>query len=155
MSAKTARLDVQLVYNYFLKLKNSLDFEGFEEIEGSNEPTLEQLVDKMLCLLQSMLPKSLTFSNMTMEDLTTLKIMCTGFIQLKPDLAECITATTALGHDEFWSSAYLSCHLHFLGDHTSRCCCGSVWSSSGGPGREARTKPWSSSAKSLNPELDH
>ncbi|KAG1906055.1 uncharacterized protein F5891DRAFT_976149 [Suillus fuscotomentosus] len=42
---------------------------------------------------------------MIMEDLTKLKITCTGFIRLKPDLAERIMATTALGHDEFWSSA--------------------------------------------------
>ncbi|KAG1800027.1 hypothetical protein EV424DRAFT_1438853 [Suillus variegatus] len=124
MSAKIAGSDLQLVYNSFLELKNSFDFEGFEEKEGSNEPTLEQLVDDMLCLLESKLPKSLTFSDMTMEDLTKLKITCTGFIRLKPDLAERITATltatTALGHDEFWSSVYLSRHLHFLGGHISR-----------------------------------
>ncbi|KAG1789466.1 uncharacterized protein HD556DRAFT_1311416 [Suillus plorans] len=120
MSAKIAGLDWQHVYNDFLKLKNSLDYEEFEEKEGSNEPTLGQLVDEMLHLLESKLPKSLTFSDMTMEDLTKLKITCTGFIRLKPNLAERITATTALGQNELWSSVYLSRHLHFLGGHISK-----------------------------------
>ncbi|KAK2459448.1 hypothetical protein APHAL10511_008534 [Amanita phalloides] len=87
-------LELWLAYNTLLKLKESI---VYEESEGGEEgPAPEHLkgrVDAMLALLRSKLegPQSLTFSNMTMED---LNITFTGFIDLKPKLEGHIAAST-------------------------------------------------------------
>ncbi|KAF8332431.1 hypothetical protein F5887DRAFT_996797 [Amanita rubescens] len=107
-------LELQLAYNSLLKLKKSIVYEESEE-EGPPED-FEQQVDTMLSLLGSKLegPQSLTFSRMTAEHLTKLKIVSTGFIDLKPNSEERIAATASLGQSELWSSANLYRQLHLL-----------------------------------------
>jgi hypothetical protein len=63
------------------------------------------------------------FSGMTEEDLTRLKIEFTGFISLKPNLEECIVATTSLGENELWSSTNLYHQLHLLESLIPRTVC--------------------------------
>lgn len=58
--------------------------------------------------------QSLTFSSMTTEHLTKLKIISTGFIDLKPNSEERIAATASLGQSGLWSSANLYRQLHLL-----------------------------------------
>jgi len=67
--------------------------------------------------------QSLTFSSMTMENLTKLKITFTGFIDLKPNSEERIAATTSLGQSELWSSANLYRQLHLLESLIPRTVC--------------------------------
>ncbi|KAI9509432.1 hypothetical protein F5148DRAFT_1187990 [Russula earlei] len=108
-------LELQLAYNSLLKLKKSIVYEESDEEEGPSED-FDQQVDAMLSLLGSKLegPQSLTFSSMTTEHLTKLKIISTGFIDLKPNFEERIAATAALGQSELWSSANLYRQLHLL-----------------------------------------
>jgi hypothetical protein len=67
--------------------------------------------------------QSLTFSSMTTEDLTKLKITFTGFIGLKPNLKERIAETTSLGQSQLWSSANLYRQLYLLESLIPRTVC--------------------------------
>jgi len=112
-------LELQLAYNSLLKLKKSIVYEESEQETDPNEPApegFEDQVDSMLSLLGSKLegPQSLTFSSMTMENLTKLNIRFTGLIVLKHNSEERIAATTSLGQNELWSSANLYRQLHLL-----------------------------------------
>ncbi|KAG1827625.1 uncharacterized protein BJ212DRAFT_1313648 [Suillus subaureus] len=100
----------------------------YEEAEEEEEPAPESLEQRQLdtMLSESLFgsklegPQSRTFSSMTMEDFTWLKITCTCMIHLKPNLAERIEATNTLGQGELWSSANLYRQLHFLENHIPR-----------------------------------
>jgi hypothetical protein len=59
--------------------------------------------------------QALTFSGMTDEGLTNLKITFAGILKLKPGFEEHVAATTSLGQNELWSSMNLYCQLHLLG----------------------------------------
>ena len=67
--------------------------------------------------------QSLTFSSMTTEHLTKLKIISTGFIDLKPNSEERIAATASLGQSGLWSSANLYRQLHLLESLVPRMVC--------------------------------
>ena len=58
-----------------------------------------------------------------MENLTKLKIMFTGFIDLKPNSEERIAVTTSLGQSKLWSSANLYLQLHLLESLIPRTVC--------------------------------
>ncbi|KIJ51002.1 hypothetical protein M422DRAFT_204014 [Sphaerobolus stellatus SS14] len=114
-------VELLLAYNSLLKLKKSIVYEESEEDSGAdpNEPApegFEQQVNTMLSLLGSRLegPQSLTFSSMTLEDLTKLNITFAGTLSLKPNLEERIAATTSLGQDKLWSSPNMYRQLHLL-----------------------------------------
>ncbi|KAG1727127.1 hypothetical protein EDB19DRAFT_1750969 [Suillus lakei] len=109
-------LQLQLAYNSLLKLRQTIVYEASKEEEDSNEEDFEQQIDTMLCLLGSKLegPMSFTFSGVTIEDLTKLKIKLTGRLRLKPDRDTRIAETTSLGQSALWSSENLYRQLNLL-----------------------------------------
>ncbi|KAI9441535.1 hypothetical protein H4582DRAFT_2073709 [Lactarius indigo] len=115
-------LELQLAFNSLLRLKRAIAYEGLKSENVTDTDGLEQQINTTLSLLGLKLglqvegSQPLTYSGITDNIWTKLKITFTGFIDLKPNSEEHIAATISLGQNELWSSANLYHHLHLLGN---------------------------------------